>query len=74
MKENSDDGSLYYVGGFLALMVGLKVAGIICGPLAIYLGSQAVKHDEPTIGKIVIVGGWIETVLSILGIAAMMVS
>jgi hypothetical protein len=67
----TESGTGYCVGGVVALVVGFFFFGIICGPLAIYLGSVGIKRGATTFGTVVKYCGWAEIGLSIIGIIAM---
>ncbi|MFA4029328.1 MAG: hypothetical protein GDYSWBUE_002208 [Candidatus Fervidibacterota bacterium] len=45
--------------------------GIVMGPLAIHLGGEGVKRGNMVFGNIVKLGGWVETILTVIGILAM---
>jgi hypothetical protein len=70
---SANDGIGYCVGGLVALIVGYFAFGLLMGPLAIHLGNQGIEHGATTFGKMVKVAGWAETLLTGLGIVAMMV-
>lgn len=64
-------GLTYCWAGVVALVVGLFIAGIIMGPLAIHFGSEGVRRGAHVFGTIVKLGGWVETILTAIGILAM---
>lgn len=61
----------YCWAGIAALVVGFFVLGVVMGPLAIHLGSEGIRRGAPVFGTVVKLGGWIETVLTVIGILAM---
>jgi len=64
-------GLAYCWAGVAALVVGFFVLGIVMGPLAIHLGGEGVKRGNMVFGNIVKLGGWVETILTVIGILAM---
>jgi len=70
-KSKVNDGVSYCVWGVVALIVGLFILGIPCGVTAIYLGNQGIKNGATMFGRIVNVSGWVEVVVTALGVLAM---
>jgi hypothetical protein len=66
-----DDGLSFCVWGVVCLIGGLFVFGIPLGIAAISLGGRAAERGHPTFGGFLRVAGWIEIVLSVVGIVAM---
>ncbi|MFQ5859849.1 MAG: hypothetical protein ACE5LU_30000 [Anaerolineae bacterium] len=72
-EPTTNDGIGYCVGGVVALIVGYFALGIVMGLLAVHLGNRGIEHGATTFGTIVKVGGWLETILTGVGIVAMIV-
>jgi hypothetical protein len=69
---STQNGIGYCVGGLAALLVGLVAFGLLCGPLAIYLGREGSKRGATTFGTVVKVGGWAETLVTALSVLALL--
>jgi len=72
VQPDSEKASQHLTFGTIALLIGLiSFLGIICGPAAIVCGVQANKYGARTGGPVLIVLGILETVLALIGMAAL---
>lgn len=69
-STDTTDGLGYCLGGVAALLVGFFICGIPCGLLALRLGNEGIKRGATTFGRVVKVGGWVETIGTTLVLGA----
>jgi hypothetical protein len=66
--ENQSAGTTQCIWGVICLIVGLFIFGIPCGFIAAHLGGEGIKNGAGTFGGVVRVGGWVEVVMTIIGL------
>jgi hypothetical protein len=71
-SRSTSSGVGYCVWGVIALIVGIFFAGIPLGLAAAHLGNEGINYGSMTFGKAVRAAGWIEVIVTIIGLVAML--